>query len=395
MAPTELTSRPKLCHSSIEMWQRSKQDWIDRSTNAFQNSKNRAQKSTADAWNHSKSRAQQSTMQAWTSSKSRTQRVSMGAWNKSIDAWVNSKERCQESATSAMDRSVAKWNQSADQMHQAVRVQQSVNRRSTRPSQKKDNASPPSSPDSTKSTSRFYAQSNPSTPTSPVSKVEVPVAITKPVQPSSVVDSALSPKDQIGALHDAATATGSLVERTKRLRDDRNHVLGEIELEWVNSTIAEADSTSSDLSTFIEPFWAAQYNKDTTEGKSWSRRDIQRALKKESRMLDAHSKVETVFGHLESLPAELNISSTELKDVESPTSQGIAELPTTRVVFIAELPGDSPVESPCAGLPSSISIPTIVVTQYEGSDDDASPVRGRSPPPSYEASALPDVDETR
>lgn len=221
------------------------------------------------------------------------------------------------------------------------------------------------------------------------------MAITKPVQPSSVVDSALSPKDQIGALHDAATATGSLVERTKRLRDDRNHVLGEIELEWVNSTIAEADSTSSDLSTFIEPFWAAQYNKDTTERKSWSRRDIQRALKKESRMLDAHSKVETVFGHLESLPAELNISSTELKDVESPTSQGIAELPTTRVVFIAELPGDSPIESPCTGLPSSISIPTIVVTQYEGSDDDASPVRGRSPPPSYEASAFPDVDETR
>lgn len=318
----------------------------------------------------------------------------MGAWNKSIDAWVSSKERCQESATSAVDRSVAKWNQSADQMHQAVRVQQSVNRRSTRPSQTKDNTSPPSSPDSSKSTSRFYAQSNTSTPSSPVTKVEVPVLNTKVVRQSSVVDSSLSPKDQIGALHDAATATGSLVERTKQLRDDRNHILGEIELDWVNSTIAEADSTSSDLSTFIQPFWASQYNKETTERKSLSRRDIQRALKKESRMLDAHSKVETVFGHLESLPAELNITSVELKDVESPTSEGIAELPTTRVVFIAELPGDSPIASHGAGLPSSMTIPTIVVTQHETDDHDVSPVRGRSPPPSYEASARTDVDDT-
>ncbi|CAG8292747.1 unnamed protein product [Penicillium salamii] len=381
------------------MWQRQKQDWIDRSTIAFNNSKNRAQQSTVDAWNNSKSRAQRSTMEAWNTSKSRCQRTSMGAWHKSADSLSNSKDRAQQSARAMVDRSVSKWNQSADQMHQAIRVQQSGDRRQTRPGQTNDNTSPPSSPDSTRSGSRFYAQANTSTVSSSATAVEVPVPKTQSIQPTSVVDSSLPPKEQIDALHDAASATDTLVEQTKQLRDDRCHVLGEIELDWINSTIAEADQTSTDLSTFIAPFWAAQY-KDTEAGaserRSWTRRDIQRAMKKESRMRQAHSKVETVFGHLASLPAELNISSVELKDVESLASHGISELTITRVVSVAELPGDSsPVMNHYAELPAPMMIPKIVITQHETDNLESPSVDGRSPPPSYDAIEVDGIHEVR
>ena len=264
-----------------------------------------------------------------------------------------------------------------------------------RPRQSNDTTSSPSSPDSTKSRSRFYAQSNISTVSSATTAVEVPTK-TQPIQPASAVKSSASPKEQIGALYNAASATSLLVDQTRRLRDDRSHILGEIELDWVNSTITEADETSNNLSSFIQPFWVAhckEADDEALERKIWTRHDIQRALKKESRMLQAHSKVETVFGHLASLPAEMNISSAELKDVEVLALHGISELPTTRVVSVAELPGDSlPVLNNYAELSSPMAIPTIVVTQHDGDEDDDISMRGRSSCLLYTSDAADEMD---
>ncbi|CAG7923821.1 unnamed protein product [Penicillium olsonii] len=397
MGSTEVSSRPKLYQNSVTMWQRQKQDWIDRSTIAFNKSKNRAQQSTMDAWNNSKNRAQQSTMGTWSSSKTRCQRTTMGAWHKSADSFYNSKDRAQQSARAMVDRSVSRWNESADQMHQAIRVKRSEDPE-MRPRQSSDTTSPPSSPDSTKSGSRFYAQANISTVSSATTAVEVPTK-TQPIQPASAVNTSASPKEQIRALYDAACTTSLLVDQTRRLRDDRSHILGEIELDWVNSTITEADETSKTLSSFIQPFWVAHCKEsdgEALERKTWTRRDIQRALKKESRMLQAHSKVETVFGHLVSLPAEMNISSAELKDMEGLALHGVSELPATRLVSVAELPGDSlPVLNNYAELSSPMAIPTIVVTQHDGDEDDDISMRGRSPPPSYEISEVDGVHEIR
>ncbi|CAG7924056.1 unnamed protein product [Penicillium olsonii] len=375
MGSTEVSSRPKLYQNSVTMWQRQKQDWIDRSTIAFNKSKNRAQQSTMDAWNNSKNRAQQSTMGTWSSSKTRCQRTTMGAWHKSADSFYNSKDRAQQSARAMVDRSVSRWNESADQMHQAIRVKRSEDPE-MRPRQ----------------------STNISTVSSATTAVEVPTK-TQPIQPASAVNTSASPKEQIRALYDAACTTSLLVDQTRRLRDDRSHILGEIELDWVNSTITEADETSKTLSSFIQPFWVAHCKDsdgEALERKTWTRRDIQRALKKESRMLQAHSKVETVFGHLVSLPAEMNISSAELKDVEGLALHGVSELPATRVVSVAELPGDSlPVLNNYAELSSPMAIPTIVVTQHDGDEDDDISMRARSPPPSYEISEVDGVHEIR
>lgn len=176
------------------------------------------------------------------------------------------------------------------------------------------------------------------------------------------------------------------MEQTKQLRNDRRHVLGEIEIDWINSTISEADIAASNLAAFIQPYWANHSENTqmaTLDRKNWTRRDYPRALKKESFMLLSRTKLETVFGHLEALPVELMVTSAEIKDVESLSSLGISELPVTEVVSVVELPAEStPTVKLRSGL--SMSIPKIVVTQYENEDDAKSSTGQRTPPPAYE-----------
>lgn len=378
-----------LCRNSIGMWQRSKQDLIDRSANAFNNSKNRYQQSTINAWNNSKSRCQRSTM---------------GMWHKSTDTWVNSKERCHQSAKGMVERSISKWNESADQMHQAIRVQQ-ANEAFSKPQQTKDATSspssppsaPPSSPESTKSTTRFYSQSTNSSPTcSSAAKAPSSVAGTPTLQSTSLAGPSLSPIEEIRSLHDTISTSRSVAKQTKQLRDDRGHILGEIELEWINSTITEADKAVNDLSAIIKPYWAKQSKKPqmtTSDRKNWARRDYQHALKRQSRLLLCHSKLQTVLEHLESLPKELTVTSTEFKDVESLTPLGLSELSATGEISVAELSA----ESTLAELPVPVSIPRIIVTQYDNDNDndEVSSLPPGSPPPSYEMSEIRSVKEVR
>ncbi|KAJ5852202.1 uncharacterized protein N7529_011587 [Penicillium soppii] len=307
----------------------------------------------------------------------------MEIWHKSTDTWFNSKDRCQQSAKGMLDRSVSKWNESADHIHQVIRIQTPDRDGPTRPTQMQDNGSPPSSPDSAQSprssTSRFYSESTgPSqTDSSPSSRA---------IKPTSLIGPSLSPIVQIRAFHESSVTVRSLIEATQKLRDEKKQILGEIELDWINSTIVEADHDASDLSTFMAPFWANQYNGtqiDFSNRKKWTRRDYQRALKKESRMILSHSRVKTVFSHLESLQTELQASSVGPKDEEFIAGLGISELAlTTRVVSVVELPGQSPMVRDQVGSP--MIIPKIVVTQH---DDDLSSVYEGTPPPSYELKA--------
>jgi hypothetical protein len=189
--------------------------------------------------------------------------------------------------------------------------------------------------------------------------------------------------EQIGAFKEASGIVISLVEATKRLRDDKVHVLGEIELDWINSTIADAETAANDLSAFVTPFWFKGQT-EPYDHKTWTRRDYQRALKKESRAILSHTRVETVFGHLGPLPVELKSSDNGSKDEEFVASLGVSELgSSTRVVSVVELPGQSPVVGHQAKLP--MPIPKIVVTQHDDDIDDKSSVHNGSPPPSYEA----------
>jgi hypothetical protein len=202
--------------------------------------------------------------------------------------------------------------------------------------------------------------------------------------------------EQIRAFHEASVVVNSLVEATKRLRDDKDYVLGEIELDWINSTIADADNAVRELSAFMAPFWANQYNNTRTsfsDHETWTRRDYQRALKKESRLISMHKRVETVFGHLQSLPEELNASGPGSKDGSLVTSLGSSELVSaTRVISVVELPGQSPVTRDQAEL--HMPIPKIIVTHYDDVDR-ISCVHEGSPPPSYEATEIKSTDEFR
>ena len=351
MGSIDLINRPKNhCQHSVGIWRRSKRDLVDRSTVAWYNSRNRCQQST------------------------------MEIWHKSTNTWFNSKDRCQQSAKGMLDRSVSKWNQSADHVHQVIRIQHSEGQSAPRLGQIQDNGSPPSSPGSAQSprssVSRFYSRSTNPSPTnsSPSTTAQPSLTRTMAVKPKFLAKPSLPPMEQIRAFHEASVVVSSLVKETKQLRDDKKQALGEIELDWIDSTIADADKSASDLSAFVAPFWANQYkNKQigSSNCKKWTRRDYQRAIKKESNMILSHSRVETVFVHLESLPVELNATRAGSKDEEFVASLGISELASvTRVVSVVELSGQSPVTRHQAELP--MPIPKIVVTQHDNDDDDMS-----------------------
>lgn len=359
MISTDLTTRPKnQWKQSTRKWRRSTQDLVGRSTVVWQNSKYHYHQST------------------------------MEIWHKSTDTWTSSKDRCQQSAKSALGRTVWRWNQTADQVHRAARIE-GLNKDATDQPQQTVSSSSPPSPQS-----RFYSRvRNSSDSTKPSSNTKAPTAnVTRP---------SLSPEQQIKGFYEATILVRSLVAQTKQVRDKKSEHLGDIELEWINSNISDAEKTINDLFAFVEPFWI---NQCKTTGdishscNAWSHHDYQRARKKESRMLLSHSKVQTVFGHLDSVQMTLGP-----EDESCFTAPVVSELSSeTHVVSVFELPSSSATKIELsAELPSSylakaeLPVPKIIVTQYDGDQVDSVSSHSGSPPPSYEASGMKSAEEMR
>lgn len=203
----------------------------------------------------------------------------------------------------------------------------------------------------------------------------------KRISSASVTGPSLSPEEQIRGFYESTVLVNSTVEQTRQLRDDKRTALGEIEIEWINSTLADAENAANDLAAFVKQFKQISCQ----DRNSWKRRHYEVALRQESRMLLSHGKVEMVLNHLGSLPSTFGndkvfFSPSEVSTVAPATS----ELPCeTSVISVFELPSLSPVKA-------ERPIPEIIVTQFddEHDDNDIYPHTDESPPPSYEQSGM-------
>ncbi|KAJ5960303.1 uncharacterized protein N7479_007453 [Penicillium vulpinum] len=343
MAPTGLAHRPK--SQLTEKLQRSTRNLVGRST---------------AVWDDSKYRYRQSTMEIW---------------HKSADTLNDSKDRCHRSARSMLYRSVSKWNQSADQLYRVARIEDTKQHVTAARDEQTQEQKP--------SQSRFYSRALNSQPTnpSPTPETTSPSTTVKPIKSVSVTGSSLSPEEQIKALYEATVLVNSMAKQAIHLRDGKKTVLGEIELEWINSTITDANNAANDLAAFVKQFKPTNLR----DRNSWQRRDYQLALKKESRMLLSRRKVETVLDHLRSLPTSLGKDDAFFSPSElSKVAPAISELPCeTNFISVFELPCLSPVKA-------ERPVPKIIVTQHDGdnNDNDVYSHTDESPPPSYEASRV-------
>ncbi|KAJ5410483.1 uncharacterized protein N7487_004842 [Penicillium crustosum] len=307
MVPTDFVHRPK------GQWtgklQRSTRDLIGRST---------------AMWDNSRYRYQQSKMQIL---------------HKSADTLNDSKDRCHQSAKLMLHRSVSKWNQSADQLHRVARIEDTTHHVPAHDWQAQEQAT---------SQSRFYSRAlnsksiNSSSnfkPTSLSTKV-------KRISSASVTGPSLSPEEQIRGFYKSAVLVNSTVEQTRQLQDDKRTVLGEIEIEWINSTLTDAENAANDLAAFVKQFKHITYQ----DRNSWKRRHYEVALRQESRMLLLYDKVEMVLNHLGSLPTTFGNEKVFFSPSEvSTVTSAISELPCeTSVISVYELPVLSPPESRAA-----------------------------------------------
>ncbi|KAJ5514223.1 hypothetical protein N7463_003775 [Penicillium fimorum] len=356
MAPTDLTHRPT--SQLTGKLQRSTRNLVGRST---------------AMWDDSKYRYHQSTMEIW---------------HKSADTLNDSKDRCHRSAKSIIYRSVSKWNQSADQVYRAARIEdtkQHVTASNGKPQEQMF------------SQSRFYSRTPDSQPINPSPTPMSPSTKVPSIKSAAVSVSSLSPEEQIGGFYEVTVLVNSTVEQARHLRDDKRTLLGEIELEWIDSTITNTENVANDLAAFVNQFRQTRPQNRNV----WKRRDFELALKKESRMLLSHGKLEAVLDHLDSLPTtsskdESFFSPSEVSVVapaipELPSETSIPELPSeTSIISLAELPGLSHVNA-------ERPVPKIVVTQHDGDHEDNVIYShiDESPPPSYEASRMNSTTELR
>lgn len=171
------------------------------------------------------------------------------------------------------------------------------------------------------------------------------------------------------------------MRQTRQLLDDKWTVLGEIEIEWINSTLTDAENAANDLAAFVKQFEQISPQDHNT----WKRRQYEVALRQESRMLLSHGKVEMILNHLGSLPTTLSNDKVFFSPSEvSTVASSISELPCeTSVISVFELPSLSPVKA-------EQPIPEIIVTQFddEHDDNDIYSHTDESPPPSYEVSGM-------
>ena len=196
--------------------------------------------------------------------------------------------------------------------------------------------------------------------------------------------------------------------------------LGEVEHNWINSTIVDADDSARELADLLE-LCRSDMSKRKGKGKissanrkQWKFQGCGRAEEKQARLVRYQGRLDRVLGHLENLEisrevpaqepglkgtAELSVAepvakSAELSSDASPDAVAelpgdvlpkleiaVAELPSSSAItrkpvpFIAELPGDSTIIC-VQPAQMAIDIPKIIVTS---TPDESSFTIGESP----------------
>jgi hypothetical protein len=367
MGSTGVLNRPG------EFWEQSTAKW-QQSTTKWQQSTTEALRRSASAWHESKDRCHQTTMEAW---------------HKSADSWNHSKHMCRQSTAGMLARSANRIYQSTDRLqhmnlleHHADQMQpateqspkpgdlatENISQTSTSP-QAEQSAETRSLPEASKSSNPERSTPSPPSQSYPVSSISSP-STQSPQSPSetgtdSTASSSLSvdlsikrrrPDEQIRGLLKFTDHVSSQVHKAKRLRDSKSSQLGEIEHNWINSTIVDADDSARELADLLELCrldMAKRKGKgkiSSANRKQWKLQSRGRAEEKQSRLVRYQSRLDRVLNHLENLKMRQETSVQELAR-ESAAELSVAE---TIAKSAVELPNDTLHDS-VAELPSSVS----------------------------------------
>lgn len=364
MGSTGVLNRPG------ELWHQSTAKW--------QQSTNKLQQSTTEVWRRSAT--------AWHDSKGRCHQTTMEAWHKSADSWNHSKTMCRQ-LTAGMARSANRIYQSTDGLQHMYLLEYQAEQKKPPTEQSSEPASlpteniphTPESPqavqlektrsltETSKSSQPKISTTSPSSQPSPVSSISSP-STSSPQSPSETatnltatsplsVDLSIKkrrPDEQIRGLLKFTDHVSSQVKEAKRLRDSKSTQLGEIEHNWINSTIVDADDSARELADLLELCRLDMAKRkgrgkiSSKNRKHWKFQGRGRAEEKQSRLVRYQCRLDRVLNHLENLklplesPAHENAAETAAElSTTDPGAKSVAELSSDVSPHpVAELPSD-------------------------------------------------------
>lgn len=195
--------------------------------------------------------------------------------------------------------------------------------------------------------------------------------------PIDTVDEQGSEEEQIRDILNLTDQVVYQASQAKHLRKSKSNLLGEIELSWIDSTIAEASEAARHLAKRVEPYRLEILKRKgklrSSHRKSWRLVDYHSACERLAELTLHQKRLEKAMEHLQNAPNPTQNSddnfkleaAAELSDAAQVTTTTF-ELPCDPVraspqseTTLVDLSGSPVVE---ARLPSW-SIPKIIVTQ--------------------------------
>ncbi|KAJ5279067.1 hypothetical protein N7478_004439 [Penicillium angulare] len=386
-----------------------------RPAESWQQSTIKLQQSTSDMWRRSS--------HMWTDSKGKCQQKTMEAWHRSSDSWTNSKNRYIQSTAERLVRSANMLSQSTDQLYKlsiTAGEDKSTENKSTSdlpaaepaststeplsksqpppappPSQIPASAQPPQptvSPESNKSTklsksrksikTSESSQSEPSVPSVPslVSSLTTRSESDAPSKPPPIDLDIKKRKEgtpQTKALLELTSMVVSQLQQARGLRDSNSAQLGDIEHNWINTTVTDTEESVEGMSQILEPYRLVlqkrkKHNLNYSSRKRWKEHDCARARDKYPRLVLYQSRLEKVLSHLKNVDKAATKSPVNLaKDtfaelsMDSPAVK-VAELPiSTYEINRSELPVDGPTVKSFTELPADEEAAASLPVMFE------------------------------
>ncbi|KAJ6102201.1 hypothetical protein N7486_004628 [Penicillium sp. IBT 16267x] len=397
MAPTELLTRPaELWQQSTNKMQRSTTDIWRRSTNLWYDSKDKCHQTSMEVWHRS--------ADSWTNSKEKYHQNTVNAWHRSTGSWTNSMTRCLQST----DKSTTSANKlqttgNEKKIENETTIASATLGTSTPPAPAEPAFQPshtsifPYSPGSLGSPG--LTRSLPSSQTMqyiPYSKPSPRSRSQSESDTNSTSSSSLSIDLDIDKKNAADQQTKDLIElskridtdlgQAKRLRDSKSAQLGEIEHNWINSTITDAKDANQEMTQILDFYrLVAEKRKgklNSSSRKRWRTQDCQRVREKYPRLVLHQSRLEKVLIHLTTTmsvspdisPEEPTWGSLSTLPLCEATVKSFVELPVEYEIaaslpVIAELPSEQALIGELPAVSSTIKrnrmlpVPKIIVTQ--------------------------------
>ncbi|OQD75146.1 hypothetical protein PENDEC_c008G02007 [Penicillium decumbens] len=183
-----------------------------------------------------------------------------------------------------------------------------------------------------------------------------------------------TPEEQIRGLLDWTDRVVHQASQAKQLKDTQAESLGEIEHNWISSTICDADNAARDLTKLVEPYRLDMLKHKgkmkAANRKRWSLGDSQLAREKLSELTQSQSRLNRVCNHLQGVR---NLPKTPIQGCDGET---VAEPPIEIFEFLPSFPCEASSfeshsttivaeldTSPVVRIGSPVSLPKIIVTR--------------------------------